>query len=426
MKFYQLSREQRLDALKASGDLDTQSYELMLKNQPIPAEIAANMVENQITQYALPEGVVQDVLINGTCYQIPLVTEEPSVIAAANNSAKLVRQWGGFQVTAKRGGLIGQIVFDHVSDIETKAQLLKTKADEIQAIAASAYPSILKRGGGLRQQKVTIVGQDFLKLELLVDTKAAMGANMVNSICEAVAQAASQWLQQPPLLAILSNHALEDLTTVTLKLPVTALTRGHLSGQTVAQRIVAATEFAQLDINRAVTHNKGIMNGAIGVVQGYGNDTRAISAGIHSYAAQSGQYQPLSQWRLVDTDLIGQLTLPLPIGAVGGSIGIVPLAKANQQLGQATDPLIMQAQIATIGLASNLAALRALVTEGIQKGHMHLQYKALAIQAGATGSEIDWLQNALSQQPIVNLAIARQLLVEKSKTEKSATHDHRN
>lgn len=425
MKFYQLSRQARLAKLQKMGYLTQAEVATMLANTPIPETIATSMTEDQLTQYALPEGLVQNVLINGTTYQIPLVTEEPSVVAAANNAAKLIGQHGGFQVLSQRAGLIGQIVFHDVVDVQAKAKLLEKKATEIQTIAAKAYPSIIKRGGGLKQQTVAVVGANFLKLELLIDTKAAMGANMVNRICEAVALQASQWLQQAPLLAILSNNAPQDLTTVTVQLPIEALAKGDLSGRTVAQRIVAATKFATLDVNRAVTHNKGIMNGVIGVIQAYGNDTRALSAGIHSYAAQVGQYQPLSQWALADDVLHGRLALPLPIGTVGGSIGIVPMVKVNQHLGQALTPEIMQAQIAAIGLASNLAALRALVTEGIQKGHMHLQYKSLAIQAGATGADIVWLQTRLTQVATPDLATAKELLQEKSNIEKSSNHEDR-
>lgn len=425
MKFYQLSRQARLAQLQEAGALTATDGATMLANTPLPAQVAASMTENQLTQYALPEGLVQDVWLNGTAYQVPLVTEEPSVVAAANNAAKLIGAHGGFQVHSQRLGMIGQIVFQQVPDVQAKAQLLRNKAEAIETIAAQAYPSIYKRGGGLRAQTVTVVGTDFLKLELLVDTKAAMGANMVNRICEAVATQASQWLGQAPLLAILSNNAPQDLTTAKVCLPVAALAKGTLSGATVAQRIAGATTFASLDVNRAVTHNKGIMNGVIGVVQAYGNDTRAISAGVHSYAVKDGRYQPLSQWTVTQDGLVGRLALPLPIGTVGGSIGIVPMAQANQRLGQALTPEIMQAQIVAVGLASNLAALRALVTEGIQKGHMHLQYKSLAIQAGATGATIAWLQDRLAQVATPNLATAQRLLAEKSNIEKSSKNEDR-
>lgn len=416
-KFYQLSKNQRLKHLQAAGHLTSDMADLMAADAPLPADIADSMIENQLTQYLLPEGIVLDVCIDQKRYQIPLVTEEPSVIAAANNAAKLISNNGGFHTTVQRGGVIGQVVFAQVPEPGQKVQLLRQKSAAIAEIARTAYPSIYRRGGGVRSQTVTQVGRDFVKLELLIDTKAAMGANMVNRICEAVGKQAAVWLAQAPILAILSNHAPQDVTTARVSLPTSVLAKGDADGETVAQRIVLATEFAQQDIGRAVTHNKGIMNGLMGVVQAYGNDTRAISAGIHSYASLSGSYQPLSAWTITKGNLEGRLSVPLPIGAVGGSIGIVPLAQANQRLGQAQSPEVMQSQMAAIGLASNLAALRALVTDGIQQGHMQLQYKSLAIGAGAKGAEIDWLQTQLMQHTQVSLKLAQQLLQTKREQE---------
>ncbi|WP_416353253.1 hydroxymethylglutaryl-CoA reductase, degradative [Agrilactobacillus fermenti] len=414
-KFYELSREARLKQLLNAEVLDEMQYKILLANQQIPAEIANNMVENQLTQYAIPEGLVRNMLINNQVYQIPLVTEEPSVIAAANYAAKLSTNNGGFHVEAHRDGLLGQVVFADINDLEQKAQMIKDHAVEIKDAADAAYPSIVNRGGGLKKQTVTIVAERFLKLTLLVDTKAAMGANMVNEISEKVGQLLTPMIGQPPLMAILSNHAPQDVTTATVRLAVDTLTTPTLAGLEVAKRIVQASAFAHADFERAVTHNKGIMNGITAVVTAYGNDTRAIASAAHAFAARSGSYHPLSSWILEGQFLVGQLQVPLPIGAVGGSIGIVPMARTNQEFARAKDPVIMQQQIAAVGLASNLAALRALVTDGIQKGHMNLQFKALAMQAGAKGTEIPWLQHKLKVEKHANLEIAQRLLAEKRK-----------
>ncbi|MCH4171770.1 MAG: hydroxymethylglutaryl-CoA reductase, degradative [Lactobacillus sp.] len=427
VKFYELSRQARLAQLKAQGLLSAADYETLLANTPIPEQVATSMVENQLTEFSLPEGVVQDVAINGQLYQIPMVTEEPSVIAAANKAAGIVGRHGGFQVTVKRPGLIGQIIYTFTDDAPTNTAkiaatvaYLKTAAAKIASVAKEAYPSIVQRGGGLRQQKITAVNNEFVKLELLIDTKDAMGANMVNTICEAVAAALQPKLGQP-LMAILSNYAPQDVTIATVALPLNALTQKNRSGLAVAQQITRAAKFAQLDVGRAVTHNKGIMNGINAVALAYDNDTRALAATIHSYAVTAGQYRALSTWTLdaANTTLTGRLAVPLPVGAVGGSIGIVPMAQANLHLGRVEDAKILQAQIAAIGLASNFAALLALVTDGIQKGHMHLQYKSLAIAAGATGAEIAWLQEKLSQSTQPNLKTAQALLKDKQKKRES-------
>ncbi|GAF40410.1 hydroxymethylglutaryl-CoA reductase [Agrilactobacillus composti DSM 18527 = JCM 14202] len=236
VKFYELSRQARLAQLKAQGLLSAADYETLLANTPIPEQVATSMVENQLTEFSLPEGVVKDVTINGQLYQIPMVTEEPSVIAAANKAAGIVGRHGGFKVTVNRPGLIGQIIYAFTDNatanqakIAATVAYLKSAGEKIAAVAQAAYPSIVKRGGGLRQQKITAVHNEFVKLELLIDTKDAMGANMVNTICEAVARALQPTLGQP-LMAILSNYAPQDVTIATVALPVTALTQKNRSG----------------------------------------------------------------------------------------------------------------------------------------------------------------------------------------------------
>lgn len=412
-KFYQLKRAERLAWLVANHQLSAADADFLAQNQPLADDIADNMIENQIGQYNLPLGVVQDVVVNDQVYQVPMVVEEPSVVAAANNAAKLVRLNGGFQTQQTQRTMLGEVVLTDLPDLKVAQAWVLANQALLMTVAQQAHPSIVKRGGGLKAVKVTIVDQVFLKLALTIDTQEAMGANIVNTICEAIAHEVQNDLGGTILLSVLTNAAFGAVTVATVTLDPATLATKQLAGNVIAKRIVQATRFAQVDLARAATHNKGIMNGVDAVVLATGNDWRAIEAGAHSYAAQSGQYQPLTSWQLADNhQLVGRIEIPLPVGMVGGSIGILPTVQVAHRLLQVENARQLASVIAAIGLGQNLAALRALVSDGIQKGHMALQAKSLALAVGAQENEVAPLVMQLTQAKHLNTATATALLAQ--------------
>ena len=277
-------------------------------------------------------------------------------------------------------------------------EIINQRQDEFLAIANHAHPSIVKRGGGARWIRTRILADDMLSVDMAVDVQEAMGANMLNTMLEAVADEIRSTLHQDILMSILSNYATECLVSAHVEIPVTVLAKEKIDGATAAANIAQASRFAHLDPYRAATNNKGIMNGIDAVVIASGNDWRAIEAGAHAYAARDGQYRGLSQWRVDGDQLIGDLTMPMPVGSVGGSIKIVPLVKINHHLMKIESAVQLAQIIVAVGLGQNLAALYALVTDGIQRGHMRLQLKSLAASVGATKDEIPMLVNALEEQ----------------------------
>lgn len=396
-KFYQLSKAERLTFLQESGHLSAENR-LELENTSLDEELANNLIENQISEMALPMGIVPDLLVNGKNYQVPMATEEPSVIAACSNGAKVTRSCGGIKSNLSEGLLRGQIVFMNVSDHTPIKNKIEQAAADIFIQAEKSYPSIVKRGGGLKRIQVRDFPADtsFLSVDLLVDTKDAMGANILNSILEGVADLFRQWFDEEILFSILSNFATESLVTATCHLTFSSLSKtGDLeSGKLVAEKIAAASKMAQLDPYRASTHNKGIMNGIEAVVLATGNDTRAVAAAAHAFAAKD-TYHGLSKWKVLEDGLQGSIELPLAIGTVGGAISVLPKAQATLQILDIVSAKELAEVIAAVGLAQNLAALRALVTDGIQKGHMSLQARSLAMSIGAKGDEIELITEKL-------------------------------
>ena len=410
-KYYQKPWTKRLEILKTSGRLDSDQVAYLKKLASDP-ELGETMIENFISSYALPEGLALNYLIDGKEYLVPMVTEEPSVIAASSHGAGLVKKAGGFTTKLTTRLMIGQVVIENVNEAEKLSQKLTSAEKNILQVANEAHPSIVKRGGGARFSRVRILAPDMVSLDLGVDVKQAMGANMLNTMLEAVATYVRTSYHQDVLLGILSNYATSCLVTATCELPVVLLAKGNLSGKEVAQKIAQASRLAQLDVYRATTHNKGIMNGIDAVLIATGNDWRAIEAGAHAYAAKDGQYRGLSKWQLVGDKLVGELTMPMPVGFVGGSIGIVPLVKINHQLLQLKSAEELEKICVSVGLAQNLAALKALVTEGIQKGHMHLQLKSLARGVGARENEVSKLVAALEKAGVRDSVSAREFLAQ--------------
>lgn len=404
--FYKLSPAQRRQILAQRYDLTSADEDLLDDNA---SELGNELVENYITDYSLPEGVVTGLVVNGKAYTVPMVVEEPSVIAAANNGAQRVARCGGFRAEHPSRALVGQVVLDQVDDPEQSLKWLSAHEKTFAEIANAAHPSMQKRGGGAKRVRLRQVGR-FISVELLIDVCQAMGANTVNTMAEAV----GQYLREQGynvITAILSNYAADSLQTVTCRVDFPVLATPQMNGKVVAQRIADLSDLAQVDPYRATTHNKGIMNGIDAALIASGNDWRAIESGAHAYASRDGQYRGLSSWRLVDDHLEGRLTLPLPVGVIGGSIGLKRLTKINYQLSQIKSSQELAAVVASLGLAQNLAAIRALATTGIQAGHMKLQYRSLAISIGAQQGEIDQLVKQLSQHKHVDRELAQKLLL---------------
>lgn len=414
--FYKKTKIERIKVLLDAGIINEEDSFFLSQSPQLPDQLADHMIENQLTQYALPMGVALNFLIDDKNYTIPMVTEEPSVIAAASSAAKLISKAGGFITHLTERKMIGQIALKDVPDLAFALEELDSHKDTILKKANAAHPSIVKRGGGavevdFQTIPVTEHSPEFLIVHVHVEVLEAMGANIVNTMMESISSYIEQLTNGKSLMSILSNYATECLATATCQIPIALLERGDYLGEDVRDSMIEASQLAYVDPYRATTHNKGIMNGIDAVVLASGNDWRAIEAGAHAYAARTGQYRSLSIWEKADNgDLKGSLTLPLPVGFVGGSIGIHPTAQFSQRLLSVTTAKELESVIVSVGLAQNFAALRALVTEGIQKGHMGLQAKSLAISAGASGNEIELVADQLKNCVHMNLETAVTIL----------------
>lgn len=366
------------------------------------------VIENYLMDYALPEGLLVDLVVNDHQYTIPMVTEEPSVVAAACNGAKRVAKSGGFHAETQQRLVTGQVVLTDIADLQKFKDWVTDHQTTILDIANDSHPSMKRRGAGAKQLRVRHAG-NFVSLDVLVDVDQAMGANTVNTMAEAVGHYCTEQGYRV-LAAILSNYATDAVQTVTCHVAFDKLTTQQMSGRKVAKRISELSDLAQVDPARAVTHNKGIMNGIDAAVIASGNDWRSVEAGAHAYAARDGQYRGLSQWRVTDDGLKGIISLPLTLGVVGGSIKLTTQSKLNYQMSQIKTAQELSAVVASIGLAQNLAALRALATKGIQAGHMKLQYRSLAMSVGATAEELPQLVKLLTQSQTVDATVATRLL----------------
>lgn len=403
--FYKLSADDRRQKLAIARQLSPIEEQVLANTS---SDLGDELVENYITDYSLPEGVALNITLNNRPYVVPMVIEEPSVIAAASNGAHRVSRSGGFTAPRQDRQLVGQVVLDDVTDkAAVKAWLLEHQ-DEILTIANQAHPSMQARGGGAKSMKVR-TPEDFISIDLRIDVCQAMGANSVNTMAEAV----GKWLTDQGfhvITAILSNLATQSLQTATCKVDFRYLATPEMDGKEVAQRIARLSDLAQVDPYRAATHNKGIMNGIDAVMIASGNDWRAIESGAHAYAARDGQYRGLSTWKIQDDYLVGKIVLPLPVGVIGGSIGLNKMTKINYHISQIKSAEELAAVTASIGLAQNLAALRALTTTGIQAGHMKLQYRSLAASVGATPAEVPLVVARLKQRSHVDQALAKEIL----------------
>ncbi|HEH8113539.1 TPA: hydroxymethylglutaryl-CoA reductase, degradative [Staphylococcus aureus] len=414
--FRHLSRQQKLQQLVDKQWLSEDQFDILLNHPLIDEEVANSLIENVIAQGALPVGLLPNIIVDDKAYVVPMMVEEPSVVAAASYGAKLVNQTGGFKTVSSERIMIGQIVFDGVDDTEKLSADIKALEKQIHKIADEAYPSIKARGGGYQRITIdTFPEQQLLSLKVFVDTKDAMGANMLNTILEAItAFLKNESPQSDILMSILSNHATASVVKVQGEIDVKDLARGERTGEEVAKRMERASVLAQVDIHRAATHNKGVMNGIHAVVLATGNDTRGAEASAHAYASRDGQYRGIATWRYDQKRqrLIGTIEVPMTLAIVGGGTKVLPIAKASLELLNVDSAQELGHVVAAVGLAQNFAACRALVSEGIQQGHMSLQYKSLAIVVGAKGDEIAQVAEALKQEPRANTQVAERILQE--------------
>ncbi|AID02398.1 hydroxymethylglutaryl-CoA reductase, degradative [Staphylococcus xylosus] len=414
--FRHLSRTEKLEELVIKGWLSEENKNVLLNNPLISEEIANSLIENVIGQGTLPVGLLPEINVDGKSYVVPMMVEEPSVVAAASYGAKLVNQTGGFKVIASERLMIGQIVFDSVTNTAVLEEQLQQLEVQMKRIADEVYPSIIERGGGFRKIEIdTFPNEGLVSLKIYVDTKDAMGANMLNTILEGITAYLKNELEHVDILmSILSNHATASVVKVQGEISVDALSKGGRDGKDVAKRMERASVLAQVDIHRAATHNKGVMNGIHAVVLATGNDTRGAEATAHAYASKDGQYRGLATWHYNEEKqvLVGTIEVPMTLATVGGGTKVLPIAKASLELMNVDSAQELGHVVAAVGLAQNFAACRALVSEGIQQGHMSLQYKSLAIVVGAQGEEIAQVAERLKTQDRANTAVAQQLLEE--------------
>ena len=412
--FSKKSYQERLELLKAQALLSPEKQRSLEQDEQVSLAVADQLSENVVGTFSLPYSIIPELLVNGQDYTVPYVTEEPSVVAAASYASKIIKRAGGFTAQVHQRQMIGQVALYQVAEPEQAQEKITNKKTELLELANQAYPSIVKRGGGARDLHVEqIKGEtDFLVVYLHVDTQEAMGANMLNTMLEALKPVLEELCQGQSLMGILSNYATDSLVTASCRIAFRYLSRQKDEARELAEKMVLASQFAQADPYRAATHNKGIFNGIDALLIATGNDWRAIEAGAHAYASHDGAYRGLSRWMmdLETEELIGELTMPMPVATKGGSIGLNPrVVLSHELLGHPSAKELAQI-IVSIGLAQNFAALKALVSTGIQHGHMKLQAKSLALLAGATEAEVPKLVESLIAEKTFNLEKAQTLL----------------
>ena len=385
--FHKLSVAKRIDALVAAKAIGVREAEALKQGRPLlTLDTADKMIENVFGLFALPFAVAPNFRINGIDWLVPMVVEEPSIVAGLSSAAKLARESGGFTASASESLLIGQIQLLDIDQPERAIRSLRERSESLLETANALVPKLVARGGGCRSIEFHEValegGRGTVIAHVLVDTCDAMGANAVNTLCERLAPSLAEQSGGRPFLRILSNLADRSVFVAKVRIPVSALeTRGH-SGEAVRDGIVLATETANASPHRAATHNKGIMNGVDAVALATGNDWRAIEAGAHAFAVRDGAYRSLTQWRADDDHLAGEIRIPLKVGIVGGSLRANPGAALGLSIAGIGSAGELGAMMASVGLAQNFAALRALVTDGIQRGHMRMHARSVAATAG--------------------------------------------
>lgn len=427
-RFYKFSVSDRLRTLLERRIITEQEYDMLMDSQHVlETEQADRLIENVIATFGLPMGLGLNFLINDREHLVPMVVEEPSIVAAVSSIAKIVRQAGGFTVQADRPRLIGQIQIVNVPDPDQAQQSIMANQEEILNLANSLHPNMVARGGGADQVEVfkhgatTNHGQ-MLVVHLRVDTCDAMGANMVNTMCEGTAPLMEKLTGGKVFLRILSNLADQAMVRARAVIPPELLADQDYTGEQVRDGIILANEFAEIDPYRATTHNKGIMNGIDAVAIATGNDWRAIEASAHAYAARHGRYQSLTRWSAdAKGQLVGELELPLKVGTVGGQIQANPAAKLAYRLLGTQSAVELAEVMCAVGLAQNFAAIKALSTEGIQSGHMTLHARSVAMAAGATQDQFDEVVERLVASGDIKVWRAQQILADLNTTPSQQT-----
>ena len=413
-KFYKMTLAERHEYLLQNSNLKAEDLETWLPSSGLSFETADHMIENAVGLFSLPLGIAQNFIVNGKPVLVPMVVEEPSVVAAVSYMAKLA-QPGGFKAWMHSQEMSGQVQLLDLADLNTARSLIESHKPELLEQVRALNPGLTRHGGGVRELEVRRIEQSpigsFLVVHLILDAADAMGANMVNTAVESLAPLLAALTGVRAHLRILSNLSDRRLATAEVSLSLEKLAFEGFGGEQVRDGVIEACAFAEADPYRAATHNKGIMNGVDAVLLATGNDWRAVEAGAHAYAARGDHYSSLSTWTAgEDGSLKGSLTLPLAIGIVGGATRVHPAAKTNLKLMGVEHASDLGEIIASVGLAQNLAALRALATEGIQKGHMTLHARQVALAAGATDEQVEPLARELTADGKITLSEATRIL----------------
>ena len=409
-KFFAKSRKERLNIVADFANLSDSELETLQKNNGgITFEDADKMVENVIGTFALPLGVATNFRVNGIDRIIPMVIEEPSVVAAASKAAKFARIKGGFTALMDESYMIGQIqVLDADISMAKKLEKFHDKILRMANSKSSTLYALNKGAKDITYRELDTSAGKMLIIELIIDTDNAMGANITNTMCEKVAPYIEEILGKKTLLKILSNY-----TTRRIVKTSAVFDKDAIGGKDIVEKIILAFEFANNDVYRAVTHNKGIMNGIIAVANATGQDSRAIEAAANAYAARGGTYRSLSKWsKDEDGNLVGVLEIPMSVGIVGGVANVHPVAKICNKILKVNSANELGCVMATVGLAQNFSAMRALVTEGIQRGHMQLHAKNLAAAAGAKHEKIEQIVQVMLDEDNISLERAKELVRE--------------
>ncbi len=412
--YYKKSVSERREILAKEFSLTENEIALLEKESSLPITVADRMIENVVTTFSLPMGLATNFVIDGKDYVIPFVLEEPSVVAAACNAAKLSN---GFETSCDESVMIGQIQIIKLKDAGSAKKKIESARKELLAFAETVDPVLVKFGGGPRDLKVNIFDSQkgqMLEIQLLVDVRDAMGANAINTMLEKISPKIEEITGGKAVMKIISNLAVyrrAQAKTVWTKKALKESAKGNFSGEEIIEGILNAYQFAVASPFRCATHNKGIMNGIDAVVIATGNDFRAVEAGAHAFAAYEGKYSPLTKYyKNKDGDLVGEIDIPLALGLVGGATKVHPLAQLNLKLLKVKTASELARIIASVGLAQNFAAMRAMVTNGIQEGHMKLHAKNIAVQSGAKEKEIDLVAQEMIKAKQVNQAKAEEIL----------------
>ncbi len=420
--FYELDRTSRLKILKEQVNLTDDEIKILENTGGVDFNIIDHMVENAIGVMSLPLGIATNFVINGVDRLIPMAVEETSVIAAASHAAKIARHTGGFKAVTTPQIMIGQIEVSNIPDINAARIRIYENRDMLLKIAAEKDPMLIKVGGGPIDINVKIIGDSvkpMMVVHLLVNTMDAMGANAVNTMVETLGTYIEDITKGTVNLRIISNLAIYRIVRAYATFPKENLARAGFSGEEVVDRIIEAYKFALHDPFRCATHNKGIMNGISAVVIATGNDFRAIEAGAHAYASYTTGYRPLTTYEKNENgDLVGSIEIPMAVGLIGGATSVHPIAKINVKIAGVKHVSELQEIIASVGLAQNFAALYALTTEGIQRGHMSLHARNIAISAGAVGNEIDIVAKQLVSEKKIRIERASEIIANMRKSEK--------